>query len=255
METDMNNLKTMKRIIFSIICLIFSHILYAEQTDSDNYIKIQTTSKDTFSAYIVGPKTSQKAILLIHGWWGLTRDIESLANQFAVKGYRVMAIDLFDKQTTKNPIKAKKLMKSVKQSVANEKYLAAINVLSKAGRKIAILGHSYGGTQTLYAAAVGKDKVSAAILYYPFGKIITENIPLKSIIAPVLGHFASDDFFLTQDKFNKFKSKIKKSNLDMTFKTYKAKHGFDKRHDKNYIETEGDLAMRRTYQFLSKHLN
>lgn len=255
MEINMKNLKTIQYTLFSVAYLMLSQFVLAEQTDTNNYMRIQTTSKDTFSAYVVGPKNSKKAILLIHGWWGLTRNVESLANQFAVKGYRIMAIDLYDKQVTKNPARAKKLMKSVKQSIANEIYLTAIRVLAKPGRKVAVLGHSYGGAQTLHAASVGQDKVSAAIIYYPYGKLITEKKQLASIKAPVLGHFASDDYFLTQDKFDIFKSKIVKSNLDMTFKIYKAKHGFDKQHGKNYHEAASELAMNRTYQFLSKHLN
>lgn len=254
----MNIYKTIQYSLFSLVCLLLSPFVIAGQSntiDSENYVQLQTANKETFSAYVAGPNNSRKAILLIHGWWGLTRDVKTWANEFAVKGYRVMAIDLYNNQIAKHPKKAKKLMKSVKQSIANEKYSAAINALSVPGRKIAILGRSYGGAQTLHAASVGKDKVSAAIIYYPYGKLITEKEKLLSIKAPVLGHFASDDFFLTPDKLDDFTSKILDSSLNMTFRTYKAKHGFDKQHGNNYHEAAGELAMRRTYQFLSKHLN
>ena len=250
--------KTIQYSLFSLVCLLLSPFVIAGQSntiDSENYVQLQTANKETFSAYVAGPNNSRKAILLIHGWWGLTWDVKTWANEFSVKGYRVMAIDLYNNQIAKHPKKAKKLMKSVKQSIANEKYSAAINALSVPGRKIAILGRSYGGAQTLHAASVGKDKVSAAIIYYPYGKLITEKEKLTSIKAPVLGHFASDDFFLTPDKLDDFTSIIMDSSLKMTFKTHKAKHGFDKQNGQNYHEAAGELAMRRTYQFLSKHLN
>lgn len=200
----MKNYKTIKYTVFSLVCLLLSQSAIAKQKDSENYMQLQTANKESFSAYVVGPKNSQKGILLIHGWWGLNRGVKTWANQFAVKGYRVMAIDLYDKQVTKNPVKAKKLMKSVKQSVANQKYLAAIKVLAEPGRKIAVLGRSYGGAQSLYAASVGKHKVSAAIIYYPYGKLITKKEKLALIKAPVLGHFARDDFFLTPNKLDNF---------------------------------------------------
>ena len=255
----MKNKKTVKYLLLSVISLLLSPAVMAENKqeviDNDNYIQLQTNDKQSFSAYVVGPRNSQKGILLIHGWWGLTRSVENWANQFAVKGYRVMAIDLYNNKITKNPTKAKKLMASVKQSVANEKYSAAIKALSLHGRKIAVLGRSYGAAQTLHAASIGQEKISAVIIYYPYGKLITKMEKLELIKAPVLGHFASDDFFLTADKLDIFTSVIKKSNLNMTSNIYKAKHGFDKPTGNNYHEKAEKLSINRTYQFLRKHLN
>lgn len=250
----MKNHQTMRYTFFSLIFFLLLQPAVAEQKDNENYMQLQTKNKEKFSVYVVGPQKSQKGILLIHGWWGLNRDVETWANQFAVKGYRVMAIDLYDKQVTKNPVKAKKLMKLVKQSIANQKYLAAIKVLAAPERKIAVLGRSYGGAQTLHATSVGQGAVSAAIIYYPYGKLITEKEKLETIKAPILGHFARDDFFLTSNKLDNFTSKIMESSLNMTFKIYKARHGFDILNGKNYHESAGELAMNRTYQFLSKHL-
>jgi len=103
--------------------------------------------------------------------------------------------------------------------------------------------------------SVGQDKIAAVIIYYPYGEVITEKQTLALIKAPVLGHFATDDFFLTSDKLSKFKSTIRKSGVDMTSQTYKARHGFDKPYGQYYQAQSGQLALERTNQFLNQYLN
>lgn len=255
----MLNIKNIKTIFFCIICFLFTQTVIADQVNdrmtNDNYIQLTTDNKQKFTVYTVGPENAKKGILLIHGWWGLTHEVETWANQFAVKGYRVMAVDLYENQVTKNPVTAKKLMLDVKQSVADKKYLAAIKALSKPGRKIAIIGRSYGASQALHASLVGRKNISAAILYYPFGKFMTDKILLSSIKAPLLIHFARNDFFLTSEKRDSLTSAIKDAGLSITVNMYKAKHGFDNSTANNYDETSHMLALNRTYNFLKKYLH
>ena len=255
----MLHIHTIKGITLYLACLLLSQAVIAEQqtnlSDKANYVQLQTAHKQSFTAYVAGPQHAKQAILLIHGWWGLNRDVETWANEFAVAGYRVMAVDLYNQQTTTNPVKAKKLMQAVKQSDANEKYEAAITALSAPGRKVAIIGRSYGASQALHAALVARDKVSAAIVYYPYGELITDKNILTAIKAPILGHFARNDFFLTPDKVTQFTSAIKKSGLKMTVNMYEARHGFDKPTGNNFNEPAHQLAQQRTRQFLEQYLN
>jgi carboxymethylenebutenolidase len=216
---------------------------------------MKTANNQSYNAYIAGPKDAKQAILLIHGWWGLNREVETWANEFAVAGYRVMAIDLYNQQVTTNPATAKKLMQSVKQSEADAKYAAAIKALSANGRKVAIIGRSYGASQALHAALVAKDKASAAIVYYPYGELMTDKKSLTAIKAPILGHFARKDFFLTPDKVSEFTSAIKNAGLTMTANIYEARHGFDKPTGNNFNEPAHNLAQQRTNEFLKQYLN
>ena len=240
-------------------CLLLSQADTTDQQstlgDKANYVQLQTASQHLFTAYVAGPQHAQQAILLIHGWWGLNREVETWANEFAVAGYRVMAVDLYNHKTTTNPVTAKKLMQAVKQSVANEQYAAAIEVLSAPGRKVAIIGRSYGASQALHAALVAPDKVSATIVYYPYGELITDKNTLTAIKAPILGHFARNDFFFTPDKLEQFVSAIKQSGLSMTVNIYNARHGFDTPTTNNFNESAHQLAQQRTRQFLDQYLN
>ena len=255
----MFNIQTTKKIFFCIAYLILSPSATAEEKNdalvNDNYIQLQTANNQKFAAYVAGPEKAKQGILLIHGWWGLTQEVETWANQYAVKGYRVVAVDLYNKQVTKSPAKAKKLMRSVNQSFANEIYVTAIKYLSSPERKVAIIGKSYGASQTLHAASIGRDKISAAIIYYPYGELISDKKRLSSIKAPILGHFANDDFFLSSDKLTKFTSVIKSSGLNMNVNRYNARHSFASPTSNNFQEATRTLSYHRTRQFLNKHLN
>lgn len=254
----MTYIHTVKAILFCMVCLLLSPSVQAAQKNNFNfngkYIRLQTASEELFTVYVAGPQQAKQAIMLIHGWWGLNKEIEAWADQFALAGYRVMAVDLYNYQVTKNPVKARQLMNAVKQSAANEKYMAAITALSTPERKIAIIGRSYGASQALHAAFVAQKKISAAIIYYPYGELISDKKILTTIKTPILGHFARDDFFLTPDKLNQFTSNIKTSGVNMTVNVYEAKHGFDKSLGKNFNETAHLLAQDRTYRFLNQYL-
>ncbi|MDX2463462.1 MAG: dienelactone hydrolase family protein [Porticoccus sp.] len=254
--------KTVRIIAFSSACLLILPLpqaLHAEQKSNlesnARYIQLKTADQQSFTAYVAGPETAQQGILLIHGWWGLNREIETWANQFAVAGYRVMAIDLFDRQVATVPAEAKQLINAVEQSSTNEKYAAAIKALSAPQRKIAIIGRSYGASQAIHAAMVAKEKVSATIIYYPFGEVITGEKMLAAIKAPILGHFANDDYFFSPAKLSHLTSAMKNSGLTMTANMYKARHGFDNLTGKNFSEPAHTLSLSRTHHFLDKHLN
>jgi len=255
----MSRLHTIICIALYTACLMVAQSVSAGQisspNDRANYVQLKTASNQSFNAYVAGPQDAKQAILLIHGWWGLNREVETWANEFAVAGYRVMAIDLYNQQVTSDPATAKKLMQAVKQSDADAKYATAIKALSANGRKVAIIGRSYGASQALHAALVAKDEASAAIVYYPYGELITDKQTLIEIKTPILGHFARYDFFLTPNKITQFTSAIKKSGLKITVNMYEARHGFDKPTSSNFNETAHQLAKQRTNQFLEQYLN
>lgn len=242
-----------------MVCLLFATSLYSQQdcnfVSTGQYMDLQTASQQAFTTYVAGPQQSKRGILLIHGWWGLNQEVTAWADQFAMAGYRVMALDLYNHRVTKDPVNARKLMNGVKQAEANEKYAAAMKVLSAPGRKIAVIGRSYGASQVLHAAGVSPEKVSAAIIYYPYGELITDKTLLTAIKSPILGHFASDDFFLTPDKVTQFTSRMTAAGLQLTANIYPAKHGFDRPAANNYNEAAHQLSLERSYQFLNKYLN
>lgn len=255
----MVNTYTIKYILLGIVCLSLTQAvlagLEADLPSKGKYIRLQTASKQLFTIYVAGPEEAKRGLLLIHGWWGLNKDVEHWADQFAAEGYRVMAIDLYNRNVTTNPAIARKLMSAVNQTEANEKYATAIKVLSAPERKIAVIGRSYGASQAFHAACVAQERVSAVVVYYPYGELMTDKAMLSAIKTPILGHFARDDFFLTPDKLALFTSAIEKKGIKMTVNMYEAKHGFDNQSGKNFNASAKGLAQARTRQFLNKYLN
>ena len=214
------------------------------------YVSLQTNSELNFRAYVAGPKSAKQGILLIHGWWGLNQEVEKWTNKFASLGYRVIALDLFNNKVTTNPTVAKKFIADMKQSEANEKYIAALNYLAKPDRKLAVVGRSFGAMQALEASMAAPEKISATVMYYPYGKLGTDKNKLRKINTPVLAHFAQKDFFLTPAKRDKFVSEINNAGIYMSVNIYDARHGFDKPTSKNYDESAHRLAWKKSNQFL-----
>jgi carboxymethylenebutenolidase len=255
----MKHVNKIKSFLFVITFLMSVQVVAAESEDiistNGKYIRLKTASEQLFTVYVAGSVDAKQGILLLPGWWGLNAEIELWADQYAAKGYRVMAVDLYDCHITTNPATARKLMSSVVQAEANAKYAAALKRLSEGGRKIAVMGRSYGGSQALYAALTAPQTVAATVIYYPYGELPSDEKSLAAIKAPVLAHFAKKDFFLTPEKVEQFNSLVKQSGLKVTVNQYDARHGFDKPSGKNFDDAAHRVAQDRTAEFLKKYLN
>jgi len=248
-----------KTIVTCITCLLlFQPSSYAQDyslSNSSKFIQLQTKNNNSFVAYSVGPKKSKRGLLLIHGWWGLNREIKIWADSFATAGYRVMAIDLFNQQTTSHPKKAQKLVKSVNQAEANEKFVAIIKALSMPDRKLAVIGRSFGANQAMHATMVGKDNISATIVYYPFKEIFPNKKLITPIKSPVLAHFAKNDYFFPLKMQTQFTSSLKALGTTISYNIYNARHAFTNPTGKNFNQPAQKLSQQRTQEFLNIHLN
>ena len=249
----------LSKLIVSFLYLLLLSIPAFADPDSSTYLPgkysiLKTDSNQSFKVYLAGPKEASRGILLVHEWWGLNKDVEIWTNQFAKAGYRAMAIDLYNGSIATAPKDAKALMNSVKQDEANAKYSAALKVLKASNRKLAVIGWSFGGSQALHASLAEANLVSATVMYYPFGKIITDKKVLSSLKGPILGQFAEHDFAFTPDKVEEFRAAIKDAAKELKVNMYDAKHGFDKLAGKNFNRVAHDLARSKTHKFLDKYL-
>ena len=239
---------------FLLALVFFTSPSYGAESENAGYQAIPTDSQKTFRAYVAGPQEAEQGLLLLHGWLGLNHEMEIWANQFAVQGYRVMAVDLYNNQVAKHPSRARKLMNSVNQREANEKFRAAIKMLTQNGRKVAVLGRSFGANQAVHAASIDQ-RISAVVLYYPFGDVVTNKNLLASISAPVLGNFASDDFFFKKEIQKKFVAHAKQQGINLKIENYSARHGFANIFGKNYDANADSSSSKNTFTFLSQHLH
>ena len=231
-----------------------SLVVKAEELLTGRHMNLKTENHLPFKVYVSGPENAKRGILLVHGWLGLNKDIKALTNEFATTGYRAMAIDLYDGKTASNPKDAKKLMESVKQSLANSKYLAALKALAAPGRKLAVIGWSFGGSQALRATLTAPDLVSATVSYYPYGKMVSDKKILSRLQGPILIQVGDKDFAFTPKKIQEFQKAVKNAGKIAEINIYDAKHGFDKKLNKNYNEFASKRADKTTREFLDRNL-
>ncbi len=242
-----------------ILTFVFTFSLLTGSTFADiditepvkaSYTTIATDTDKTFRAYIAGSHEAKQGLLLLHGWRGLNHEMELWANRFAVQGYRVIAIDLYNNTTTNHPGTARKLMNNIKQKEANDKFRAAVKLLAQDGRKVAVLGRGFGANQAIHAASSNK-LISAAVLFYPFGDV-SELLTSSNI--PMLCNFASKNFFFDNELQKKFISEANQKQIDLTIKTYSARHGFSNILGKNFDANANSSSLKNTLTFLAKHL-
>jgi dienelactone hydrolase len=98
------------------------------------------------------------------------------------------------------------------------------------------------------------DKVSATIMYYPYGKLVSDRQKLQGVTRPVQAHFAEHDFFLTPEKQQQFTSLLKNSGVNLSINIYDARHGFDNPASKNFDHAEQKVSWSRSSAFLTENL-
>jgi carboxymethylenebutenolidase len=145
-------------------------------------------------------------------------------------------------------------MNSVNQSEADEEFSAVLQALEKPGRKLATMGWSFGGTESFQATMVAPEKVSATVMYYPFGKIIKSGNNLNSLNSPILMIRARVDSPETIEETTHFIHSLKKSGKSISEVTYEARHGFANPEVRHYDKTASEAAWAKARNFLDKYL-
>src|SRR5918999_1040385 len=126
---------------------------------------------------------SKPGLILVHEWWGLNDHVKDIARRFAEEGYVVLAPDLYDGASTKDPEEAGKLMQGLDRERALEKLNGAVAYLQGLpavdAERIGVTGFCMGGTYALLLAAHNKGVKASAPFY---GDIPTEE-ELKNLSA------------------------------------------------------------------------
>jgi len=248
-------MKTLPKIV-SFFLLVGSFLVSTQLLAKEGAtITLKTKTGNLFQVYVKGPEDASRGILLIHGWWGLNDQVRAWADRFAGLRYRVMAIDLYNGKVATTPDKARIYMTSVKQSEADEKFKASLKALQKPGRKLATMGWSFGGTQSLQATLVAPDKISATVMYYPFGIIIKPGDNAASLKGPILVIRAKIDSPSNIEETTRFIKTVKSSGKSILEYTFDAKHGFANPDVKHYSKQATEAAWIKTKEFLDHNLN
>lgn len=202
--------------------------------------------------YVPGKKA---AVIVVHEWWGLNDYIKREAERLHdATGYGVLAIDLYDGKVATTAQEAGGLIRGMNDARGNAIALGAIGALNTGSlgtkyAKLGTLGWCFGGQWSLRTAALGGERVKAAVAYY--GMPPQDVTPLK---APVLFVWPTQDRNINKDVVDAFKAKMAAQKKPLTVLSYDEDHAFANPSNPKYSKTDADDAMSKTVAFLKKGL-
>lgn len=197
-------------------------------------------------------------VIVIHEWWGLTDRVRAMADRIAAEGYVVLAVDLFDGQSTRSPADARQLLVSVVENpdLAEENIRQAYQFLVDSGQapRIGAIGWDFGGGWALNTAMLFPNDLDATIIYY--GQVITDERRLAQVNSPILGLFGGNDRGIPVDTVREFEQALERLGKNYEIEVFAgAKHSFADPGSANYDEKIAEQAWARTLAFLNLHLS
>lgn len=206
-------------------------------------------------AYVAeAPAENAPSVALYHAWWGLNDDVKAFADRLAAVGIHVLAPDMFRGAVTSEIEEADRLSSTAEEGGVDAIALAAIDRLvarTGAPTRIGTVGFSFGAA---YAVWVGgrRDQVAASVAYY--GSLTGASLARSRV--PVLGHFAEDDPYETDENVAAFEEGLREAGREVTIHRYPGTgHWFAEPSRDAYRPDAAELAFERTVTFLRKQLD
>lgn len=208
-----------------------------------------TIGDETARAYMRVPPGARAGVVVLHAWWGLNDDVLVYADRLADAGFGVIAPDMFRGQVATEVQDAERLSNEGDAGIAGDVAWAAIDRLADElgpDAPIAVLGWSFGAAYAIWAPSV-RDRARATVAYYgtyaaPF---------IAEATAPLIGHFAEDDPFTSEDDIRHLEEAYRRADRAITSYRYPGTgHWFAEPSRDAYRRDAAELAWERTLTFL-----
>ena len=205
-------------------------------------ITYKTSDGVDAKGYLVkAKKKSNKWLFVYQEWWGLNEYIKRQSDTFYKdlgENVNVLALDMYDGQSTSNPQEAGKLMSGTKDA----RLVAIVNganayVGKKA--KIANVGWCFGGSWSLRSAILGGKNTVGSVMYY--GMPVSDINELKKLNSDVLGLFATETR-ISKEVIEQFDANMKTAGKKLTYKIFPGVHGFANPSNPKYDEENAKVA-------------
>jgi carboxymethylenebutenolidase len=213
----------------------------------------------TATGYLAEPEEKGPGIVVLQEWWGVDDHIKDVCDRFAREGFLALAPDLYRGETTDQPDEAQQKMMAMSMDQAEKDMRGAVDYLASHeqydGSGIGSVGFCLGGGLSVWAATANP-KVDAVVTYYyvmPHGKP-----DFSKVDAPVLGHFGTNDDFVSVDDAKALEQEIREGGADVTFEFYEgAGHAFFGDHNRigTYHEEHAKNSWQKTLNFFRRHLS
>ena len=194
-------------------------------------------------------------LIVIHEWWGLNDNVETMARMLARPGYTALAVDLYGGKAADNPDQARRLMDTVDEAAANDNLRQAYGFLETARKapKIGVIGWCFGGGWSLRAALLLPDQLDATVIYY--GQPVTDRDRLATLKMPILGLYGAKDQGIPPAAARQLEATLKSLGKDIEIHIYDgAGHGFANPSGTRYQPEAAKDAWERTLAFFAKSL-
>jgi carboxymethylenebutenolidase len=219
-------------------------------------IKFNTARGET-SAYVARPEKTEdsgnKAVIIIHEWWGLNDHIKDIANRYADAGFIAIAPDLYRGKIATNPDEAGKLMNALELEDGLDTIKdAVVETKEKYGiSRFGITGFCMGGTYALQAVCHLEGLHASA----PFYGDIPDEMTLKGLKTPVLFVSAIEDKWINPAKVAELERIAKNNILPIRTEKYEADHAFfNDTRPEVYNEAAANDAWTKVINFFEENL-
>jgi carboxymethylenebutenolidase len=191
------------------------------------------------------------AIVVIHEWWGLNRNIELWSDRLAALGWAALAVDLYGGKVATTSDEAMAAMKTVDEAAAAKVIDHAIDFLGHdprvAARTRAVIGWCFGGGWSLQTA-LAHPELDGAIIYY--GMLDSDPTQLARIHGRVLGIFGNKDGHITPELVDAFERGLAAAKVPAEIHRYDAPHAFANPSNPAYDEAAAGDAWSHVEAFL-----
>ncbi len=183
------------------------------------------TANGPTTAYTVAPDNgSDKAVIIIHEWWGLNDHIKDIASRYASEGIVAIAPDLYRGEVASDPDRASEMMNAldIEDGLDTIKNVIEAASLSMDISHFGITGFCMGGTYALRAACE-LEGLSAAAPFY--GDIPSDDV-LQRLRTPVVFISGTKDGWINSEKVAALEDAAERFELPVRSVKYNADHAF-----------------------------
>lgn len=207
------------------------------------------------NAFLIGAHVpTNKYLFIFHEWWGLNNNIKKEALKYYndLEAVNVMAIDLYDGRVATDAETAKKYMQTATDVRVRNIIKGAIDYAGSAA-DVGTVGWCYGGGWSLQAAIMLGDQADGCVMFY--GMPEKDVAELEKLITPVLGIFAINDSWITNEVVEQFELDMDKADKTLETITFDANHAFANPSNENYNNVAAGKAYSAAIKFIRGNLN
>lgn len=215
-----------------LLLLVLSFAAWAMGEDNSStggqgsFVTLKQSTGSEFRAFVAGPTDARAAVLIVHDYFGISDATKQSALRLGALGYRSVAVDLYGGKSATSHEEAVKLMQSVDRKTTDQILQAGLDYLRQPGRKVATIGFSMGGQESLNANLNDPEAVSATVMIYGSGFDKIDIKRLEKLKSPVLVISGGEDTGATQAAIN-FLSNMKEAKRSYEMLVYPgANHGY-----------------------------